>query len=118
MPFINVFPWFVKGDSDWAGARVLLRQYLNLTNPYILLTYGDKQHYAVTNPPEKFTMKNYKAAVRQYPLGGFSNFVSRPQLHPDGTAVIIPCFHPGYHGYIGESTKDGQEILKLVSLLV
>jgi hypothetical protein len=55
-----------------------------------------------------------------YTSGGFSNILGRArvQLYAEyGAMIVSPCFHPGRHCHMGDTTEKGQEIFKLVSAL-
>jgi hypothetical protein len=42
LPFVDMFPWFTKDDKDCLKASELLRRYMNIAKPMIVLPYGER----------------------------------------------------------------------------
>jgi hypothetical protein len=42
LPFVNAVPWLVDSDADNASAAAFLRSYLEIVDPFITITYGEK----------------------------------------------------------------------------
>jgi hypothetical protein len=45
LPLVDLFPWFTKDDKDYLKASELLRCYMNLAKPMIVLAYGERVSY-------------------------------------------------------------------------
>jgi hypothetical protein len=48
LPFVDLFPWFVKHKDDYKSASKFVGQYMNATTPYVVLAYGNL--VCVTSP--------------------------------------------------------------------
>jgi hypothetical protein len=42
LPLVDLFPWFKKDDKDCLKASELLRRYMNIAKPMIVLAYGER----------------------------------------------------------------------------
>jgi hypothetical protein len=75
LPFVDLFPWFVKDKEDFKATSQFIRQYLTATKPYVLLAYGtlvrepltmvpDMHPEANQSQPTYAGMKNFKPFTR------------------------------------------------------
>ncbi|CAO2656112.1 Nn.00g049150.m01.CDS01 [Neocucurbitaria sp. VM-36] len=124
LPFVDMFPWFIKAEKDYSTARTLLTSYLSQARPLIVLTYGDRQLFAVAELSAKFTLKAYNIKSLEYRQGrfvqeilGILRLTTLNETESRSDTVIIPCFHPGYQGHTGILREKAQQLFKLVSAI-
>lgn len=46
LPFVDLYPWAIKADRDFQPALKLLRTYLQVSKPYVVLTFSDKVRFS------------------------------------------------------------------------
>jgi hypothetical protein len=46
LPLVDLFPWFTKDEKDCLKASELLRRYMNIAKPMIVLAYGERVSYS------------------------------------------------------------------------
>ncbi|EAT86157.2 hypothetical protein SNOG_06326 [Parastagonospora nodorum SN15] len=130
LPFFDFFPWFVKHKDDFKAASLFAKQYLNITKPYVLLTYGNIPTYAGMKSFQPFTQGAYETEYSKLSKANDSEaywlkeVMGVPQMASfDGAqgvtlgaeCVLIPCFHPGRVGHAGILKTLITRLLAMVS---
>jgi hypothetical protein len=131
LPFADLFPWFVKHNNDYSDASRLLGQYMNITKPYLVLSYGNLPTFAAARNFTAFTSANYETEMsRDRRANGAAYWVRSvmgvPQLLAFNSNVgstvgkefiLIPCYHPGMTGHAGIMKEKLTRLLVMVSSL-
>lgn len=105
LPFVDLYPWAKKSKIDLQGAMRILRRYLQIVNPLVVLTFSEH--------------------VTGVALGGFHHANGMPRGHNMGSVtgrvlvskydhdagarehdcicLVIPCIHPGSFAHTGNN---------------
>lgn len=129
LPFVDVFPWFVKHKDDYEMAGHFTAVYMNAVKPFIVLAYGVLPTYVATNNFKSFTLNDYEsdktAERRRFGHGHWvKNIMGIPQLASfnSGTGstvgkecVVLPSCHPGLLGHVGIRKEKLTRLLVMIS---
>jgi hypothetical protein len=96
LPFVDLYPWFRKDRNELHIALRLLRGYLQLTKPLIVLTFSHKvSSAALGNFQHDMGLKRaqYSESIGKPFL---SKYDEDPSVSDDeNCCIVIPCYHPG-----------------------
>lgn len=109
LPFVDLYPRTVKHNDDYEPTISMLRDYLQITKPFVALTLG---HLTSSTAVGRFQHKNGLRPRDFYDYVGtvhLSGYDDKPeQTSADNCCLVIPCLHPGMVRYC---TGDVRELL-------
>ncbi|KAJ9602454.1 hypothetical protein H2200_012996 [Cladophialophora chaetospira] len=111
LPFVDMFQWPLKSRTDYPTAITLLRQYIQIVNPILAVTWGEE---VTSTALGRF---QHDFGMRQ---GDFAGLVGSALIvnysEPDGKIddnaclVVIPCYHPNSVSYGAASPEAFMEV--------
>lgn len=113
LPFVDLYPWTKKTDSDLPIALATLRSYLQSTKPFIVLTFSHKVSSAAAGSfqhPHGIKAADYRDMIGKLIM---SKYDEDPATEDDDNCVIvIPCYHPGV---VGHNSHSSETQLRMIS---
>lgn len=96
LPFVDLFPWTKKSDSDFLAAVGGLRSYFQATKPLIILTYGHRVASAAAGSfqhPNGLKESRFAEAVGKLIMTKYDE--DPADTEDENCCISIPCYHPG-----------------------
>lgn len=118
VPFVDLFPWPKTSDESLDQAMRFMRDYFQIVNPLVALTYGEKvASVALGSFNHVFGLSSELLnVVGTLSLSNFARSSVGSHSRDQGYIVVIPSFHPGIVVYKGAASDLARAIFTMTAM--